>query len=174
MIFNWNEKLTPLEQTKWSWVWANSRRLEAWRVPVHGVAMSCTQLNDWATATAVFGRTSLCTLIGATFIKAKKFPSFVPFVSAVAVDMLGRFCPLKPKCFERQVVFCFGRRQLPWCSADCCTFPSHSSLLQHTIHISLFLTRYLHADHTQLLHQVRSSFRVHFFSLFALYLLSWK
>ena len=30
-------------------------------------------------------------LIGATFIKAKKFPSFVPFVSAAAIDIAGAF-----------------------------------------------------------------------------------
>ena len=43
--------------TKWSWSWANSRRLvkdrEACHAPVHGVAKSQTQLSDWMTTRSI-------------------------------------------------------------------------------------------------------------------------
>ena len=34
---------------QWTWVWANSRRWEAWHAAVHGVTENQTQLSDWTT-----------------------------------------------------------------------------------------------------------------------------
>ena len=49
---------------QWTWVWANSRRWEAWHTAVHGVTKNQTQLSDWTELKPAF-RVDVCIILWA-------------------------------------------------------------------------------------------------------------